>query len=68
MTDTMKITTLIEKLNNMDTSQLTAECNIHRIKKSIKGVSNKYVLRKNIFRFEMKRKETKEEDDLICWG
>ena len=68
MTDTMRNTTLIDELNNMDKKELICMCNIHHIKKSNKGVSNKYVLRINIFRYEMKRNETKEEDSLICWG
>lgn len=57
-----KIKDLINMLNGLKSDELKAWCNKDNIKKSINGVSNKWVLKENIFKFEVGRNPTPEEE------
>ena len=52
---------LIDTLNALKTKELKIWCNKYNIKKSKNGVSNKWVLKHNIFKYEIKRNPTDEE-------
>jgi len=60
-----KIKDLINMLNSLKSDELKDWCNTHRIKKSANGVSNKWVLKDNIFKFVVGRNPTPEEDRTI---
>jgi len=53
---------LINMLNGLKSVQLKDWCNKDNIKKSRNGVSNKWVLKENIFKFVIGRNPTPEED------
>lgn len=61
-------TILIEKLNNCKKDELKSWCKYIFAKQSIKGVVNKYTMRLNIFKTELKRKPTDEEEFNINFG
>ena len=56
-----EIKDLIDALNALKTKELKIWCNKYNIKKSNNGVSNKWVLKDNIFKYEIKRNPTDEE-------
>jgi len=61
-------TILIDKLNESKTVDLKEWCKLYSIKQSKNGVTNKYVMRKNIFEYELRRKPTEEEEKSIDFG
>ena len=60
-----EIKVLIDTLNGLKSTELKNWCNIYNIKKSRNGVSNKYVLKLNIFKYEIGRKPTSQEEYLM---